>query len=54
MIEITADYRAGFTDKMRIRYRAAIYNTVYYKTMLFFTTKMQFFERELFQNGYKQ
>ncbi len=29
-------------------------NTVCYKTMWFFTTKTQFFERELFQNGYKQ
>ncbi len=32
----------------------SVFNTVCYKTMFFFTTKMQFFERELFQNGYKQ
>ncbi len=32
----------------------SVCNTVYYKTMCFFTTKTQFFERELFHNGYKQ
>ncbi len=31
----------------------SVCNTVYYKTMCFFTTKTQFFERELFQNRYK-
>ncbi len=30
VMEITADYRTGFTDKMRIRYRAALlYNQIH-------------------------
>ncbi len=32
----------------------SVCNSVCYKTMLFFTTKTQFFEHELLQNGYKQ
>ncbi len=32
----------------------SVCNTVYFKTMWFLKTETQFFERELFQNGYKQ